>query len=132
MGRPHWSQLPYRPSRQPLQRDVERRHLLPRRLEQGGGVLALERERRALRVVLVVGPGRTRRLRQPREIPLERGHPLPGARLLGQQYLTLRRHMSLSLAARPLLASVRHRFSTRRPAWRNPLPDYTIYAIIFE
>jgi putative ABC transport system permease protein len=69
--------------RQPLKRGVERRHLLPRRLEQRGGVLALERERRALRVVLVVGPSRTRRLRQPGELPLERRHPLPGARLLG-------------------------------------------------
>ena len=69
--------------RQPLKRQVQRRHLLPRRLEQRGGVLPLERERRALRVVLVVGPGRTRRLRQPGELPLQRGHPLPGARLLG-------------------------------------------------
>ena len=68
---------------QPLQRGADRRHLLPRRLEQGGGVLALERERRALRVVLVVGSGRTSRLGQPSELPLERGHPLPGACLLG-------------------------------------------------
>jgi hypothetical protein len=46
-------------------------------------MLTLERERRTLRVVLVVGPGRTSRLRQPRELPLERGHSLPGAGLLG-------------------------------------------------
>jgi hypothetical protein len=58
-----------------------------RRLEQRRRVLALEGERRALRIVLVVGPGRARGLRQAGELPLERGRPLPGARLLRQQEL---------------------------------------------
>jgi len=65
---------------QPPQRVVDRRHLLPRRLEQGGGVLALERKRRALRVMLVVGPGRAGRLGQPGELPLQRVPPATRAR----------------------------------------------------
>ena len=77
---------------QPPQRVVQCRHLFPRRLEQGGGVLALERERRALGVVLVVGPGRAGRLGQPGELPLQRGHPLPRAGPLGQQQVPLRLH----------------------------------------
>jgi len=52
-------------------------------------VLALERERRALRVMLVVGPGRAGRLGQPGELPLQRRHPLPRAGPLGQQQVPL-------------------------------------------
>ena len=55
-------------------------------------MLPLERERRALRIVLVVGPGRAGRLGQPGELPLQRGHPLPGAGPLGQQELARGRH----------------------------------------
>ena len=78
--------------RQPPQRVVDRRHLFPRRLEQRGGVLPLERERRALRVVLVVGPGRASRLGQPGELPLQRGHPQPRPLPLAEQHLPRRLH----------------------------------------
>ena len=78
--------------RQPPQRVVDRRHLFPRRLEQRGGVLPLERERRALRVVLVVGPGRAGRLGQPGELPLQRGHPQPRPLPLAEQHLPRRLH----------------------------------------
>ncbi len=61
--------------------------------EQRGGMLAFERERRTLRVVLVVGPGRTGRLGQPGEFPFQRGHPQPGAGLLGQQELARALHV---------------------------------------
>ena len=77
IGCPHRSHAAVLPGRQPRQRRVRRRHLLARRLEQGGGVLPLEGQRRALRVVLVVGPGRAGRLGQPGELPLQRRHPLP-------------------------------------------------------
>ena len=77
---------------QPPQRGVDRRDLIPRRREQRGGVLPLERERRALRVVLVVGPGRAGRLGQPGELPLQRGLPLPRPGPLSQQKLTRGRH----------------------------------------
>jgi len=50
-------------------------------------VLPLEGQRRALRVVLVVGPARARGVRELRELPLQRGHPLPRADPLGQQQL---------------------------------------------
>jgi hypothetical protein len=39
-------------------------------------VLPLEGQRRALRVVLVVGSARARGLREFGELPLQRGHPL--------------------------------------------------------
>jgi hypothetical protein len=83
---------PVAAGRQPGQRGVDRRYLLPSRAEQGRGVLSLERERRALRVVLVVGPGRTGRLGQPGELPLQRRRPLPRPLSLGQQPLARRRH----------------------------------------
>jgi hypothetical protein len=38
-------------------------------------VLPLEGQRRTLRIVLVVGPGRARRVRELPELPLQRGHP---------------------------------------------------------
>jgi hypothetical protein len=40
-------------------------------------MLPLEGQRRALRVVLVVGPGRAGRLGQRGELPLQRRHPRP-------------------------------------------------------
>jgi len=40
-------------------------------------MLPLEGERGALRIVLVVGPGRAGRLGQPGELPLQGRHPLP-------------------------------------------------------
>jgi len=46
-------------------------------------VLPLEGQRRALGIVLVIGPGRARGLGDTLELPLERGHPPQRARPLG-------------------------------------------------
>jgi hypothetical protein len=48
-----------------------------RRLQERGGVLALEGERRALRIVLVIGTGRARGVGQIGELSLKRGRPFP-------------------------------------------------------
>jgi len=55
-------------------------------------VLPLEGQRRALRIVLVVGPAGARGLRDHGELPLQRRDPLPRASLLGQQQFPRGRH----------------------------------------
>jgi hypothetical protein len=55
-------------------------------------VLPLEGQRRALRVVFVVGPGRARSVRELRKFPLQRGHSLSRAPALGQQQFARVRH----------------------------------------
>jgi hypothetical protein len=50
-------------------------------------MLPFEGQRRALRVVLVIGPAGARRLREHGELPLQRRHPTQRARPLGQQQL---------------------------------------------
>jgi len=55
-------------------------------------MLPLEGQSGALRIVLVVGPARAGRLRDPGELPLQRGHPLPRERPLRQQQLARIRH----------------------------------------
>jgi hypothetical protein len=74
---------------QPLQRRVDRGQLLPRRVKQRGGVLPLEGQRGSFGVVLVVGPGRARRLGEVSELPFQRRDPLPGPRPLRPQQLRL-------------------------------------------
>jgi hypothetical protein len=59
--------------------------VLPGGLRQRGHVLPLERERRALRVVLVVGPGAPRRFDDAAELTLQRGQPGHGALARGGQ-----------------------------------------------
>jgi hypothetical protein len=55
-------------------------------------VLPLEGQRRALRIMLVVGPARARGLRDPGELPLQRRDPLPHPGPLSQQHLPRGRH----------------------------------------
>jgi hypothetical protein len=74
---------------QPLQRRVDRGQLLPRRVKQRGGVLPLEGEGGSFGVVLVVGPGRARRLGEVGELPFQRRDPLPSPRPLRPQQLRL-------------------------------------------
>jgi hypothetical protein len=57
-------------------------------------VLPLEGQRRALRVVLVVGPARARRLGEYGELPLQRRRLLHRTRPLGQQQLARVSHPS--------------------------------------
>ena len=54
-------------------------------LSARGHVLALERERRALRVVFVVGAGALRRFDDAGELTLQRGQPGHGALARGGQ-----------------------------------------------
>jgi hypothetical protein len=74
---------------QPLQRRVDRGQLLPRRVKQRGGVLPFEGQRGSFGVVLVVGPGRARRLGEVGELPFQCRDPLPGPRPLHPQQLRL-------------------------------------------
>jgi hypothetical protein len=55
-------------------------------------VLPLEGQRRALRIVLVVGPARARGLRERRELALQRGHPPQRVRPLGGQQVARINH----------------------------------------
>jgi len=48
-------------------------------------VLPLEGQRRALRIMLVVGAGRARGLGDAVELPLQRRDPAPGPRPFGQE-----------------------------------------------
>jgi hypothetical protein len=84
--------LPVATGLQPPERRVDRCDLLSGLFEQRGRMLTLERQRRALRVVLVVGPARARGLGEVRELPPQRGHPPERARPLGQQQLARVRH----------------------------------------
>ena len=52
-------------------------------------MLPLEGERGSFGVVLVVGPGRARRLGEVGELPFQRRDPLPGPRPLRPQQLSL-------------------------------------------
>ena len=73
--------------RHPAQGRVDLGQLLPGLAEQGGGVLPLERDRRALRVVLVVGAGRAGRLDDPGQLPLQPVQPRERVRPFGRQPL---------------------------------------------
>ncbi len=64
---------------QPLQRRVDDRQVRASLAGQGGGMLALEGDGRALRVVLIVGVGRLRRLDDPAQLPLQPGEPVQRA-----------------------------------------------------
>jgi serine/threonine protein phosphatase PrpC len=79
---------------QPCDRGVDPGDLLHGPGEQRGGVLPLERERRALRVVLVVGTRIARGLGDGRELPAQRGRPHLGTCPLRQQQLTGSGHRS--------------------------------------
>jgi protein phosphatase len=78
---------------EPADRGVDLGDLLHGPGEQRGGVLPLERERRALRVVLVVGTRLARGLGDARELPAQRGRPHLGTRPLRQQQLTGSGHL---------------------------------------
>ena len=65
---------------------VDIREVLPGGLRQRGHVLPLERERRALRVVFVVGAGALRRVDDAAELTLERGQPGHRALARGGQH----------------------------------------------
>jgi hypothetical protein len=67
------------------QRRFDCRELLACLVEQCGGVLPFERERRALGVVLVVGTGRARGLGDVGELPLQRLYSRLRAFLFSEQ-----------------------------------------------
>lgn len=79
---------------EPADRGVDLRDLICGLGQQRSGVLALERERRALRVMLVVGARRARGLGDSCELAVQRGRPLLGTFARCQQQLTGVRHPS--------------------------------------
>ena len=78
IGCPHRWHIPYRPASSLCSAASIAVELPPRRVKQRGGVLPLEGEGGSFGVVLVVGPGRARRLGEVGELPFQRRDPLPG------------------------------------------------------
>jgi hypothetical protein len=78
---------------EPADGGVDLRDLFQGLSEQRGGVLPLEREGRAFRVVLVVGTRFARRRGDPGELPVQGRGPGAGTRTLRQQQFAGSRHL---------------------------------------
>src|SRR5581483_7823954 len=86
---------------QPPRRRLDLGQVLAGRAGQGGQVLALERDGGAFGVVLVVAPGRPRRLDDRPELPLQRGQPLQRGRPLRRQQRSRKQLRRIRLLRHP-------------------------------
>src|SRR6185369_11836140 len=94
---------------------IDLRELLTGLVEQGGHVLPLKGDRRAFRIVLIVGPGRVRRLDDPAKLALQPIEPLEGGCPFRGQQLERAR-----LLSHPSWVPAGDRCAFRVSAFRRP------------